>query len=144
MRMVNAVIGCILLFLATLHFFVPNHTGFIALYGSGAVLAFITLRTTLNTNTARLFAVATTAVMFFYFAGFFKMAPHFTEYWYRSGTALEGVGLLLSAFAMIPVLSSYSCMLKADCQEAMQQRARRRARRPAFFSVPDNIEENSA
>ncbi len=141
MRMINAVIGFFLLALAVLHFFIPNHTHFIALYGAGALLAFVALFRHISINVARLFAIATTAVMFFYFAGFFKMAPHFHEQWYTSGAGLEGVGMLLSAFAMIPVLSCYSCLLKADCRET---RIARPQKRRAFFSVPDHIHEKSA
>ena len=55
--------------------------------------------------------------MFFYFAAFFRIVDHFHENWYRGGMALEAVGMLLSAFAMIPVLSVFSCRMKADCVE---------------------------
>ncbi len=135
MRMINVVIGVLLLVLAILHLFVPNHTHFMALYAVGAVLAFLTLIRNLSINTARLLAIGTTAVMFFYFAAFFKLAPHFHEQWYSSGVGLEGVGMLLSAFAMIPVLSCYSCLLKADCRETIVEQ-----KRAAFFSVPENIQ----
>ncbi|MEM7097245.1 MAG: hypothetical protein AAF541_03225 [Pseudomonadota bacterium] len=150
----NAVTGTILLLLALLHVFIPEHLHYIALYGSGSLFAFVALRQDLSQNVARLFAIGTTAVMFFYFAGFFTLAPHFHEYWYRSGVGLEGVGLLLSAFAMIPVLSCYSCLLKADCAEqlAAYERSKQeeakgqtsRFKRPAFFSVPEHIQEKSA
>ena len=154
MRMMNAVTGSVLLVLAILHIFIPGHLHYFALYGSGSLFAFVALRGDLGNSVARLFAIGTTAVMFFYFAGFFTLAPHFHEYWYRSGVGLEGVGMLLSAFAMIPVLSCYSCMLKADCAERMAAYERRKQdeetgratgfKRPAFFSVPDNIQEKSA
>ena len=154
MRMMNAVIGTVLLVLAILHAFIPGHLHYLALYGSGSLFAFVALRNDLGTNLARLFAIGTTAVMFFYFAGFFTLAPHFHEYWYRSGVGLEGVGMLLSAFAMIPVLSCYSCMLKADCAEQLAAYERRKQegadkndkgfKRPAFFSVPEHIQEKSA
>ena len=154
MRMMNAVIGSVLLALAILHIFIPGHLHYFALYGSGSVFAFLALRRNLSINLARLLAIGTTAVMFFYFAGFFKLAPHFHEYWYRSGVGLEGVGMLLSAFAMIPVLSCYSCLLKADCAERIADQERRKEAQaagedtgfqsPAFFSVPENIQEKSA
>ena len=75
-----------------------------------------------------------TGLMFFYFAAFFSMAMHFNEHWYHSGLALDAIGLLFSAFAMIAVLSEYSCRLKADCLE------RREEKRRAFFSVPQHID----
>ena len=107
---------------------------------AGALCAFATLKTDMNLTLARLFAVGTTVVMFTYFAAFFKIAPHLHEEWYRSALALESAGVLLSAFAMIPVLSSFSCMLKADCRETLEQTAGR----AAFFSVPENVQEKTS
>ena len=147
MRMVNAAIGCILLTLAIMHFFIPNHMIFCALYGAGALFAFATMRREMGLLTARLFAVGTTALMFFYFAGFFRMASFFGDHWYRSGAALEGIGLLLSAFAMIPVLSSFSCILKADetcVLHAGKDREAMASKRAAFFSVPEGVREKTA
>ena len=134
---------------AALHLFVPNQWHFFALYGAGSVFAAVSLLphfgVNLPINVARMFAVATTAIMFFYFAGFFSLAPHLHEYWYRSGVGFEAIGLLLSAFAMIPILSCYSCMLKAGCAEHMENlRKESPIKRPAFFSVPKNLGEESA
>ncbi len=144
MRTVNGIIGCVLLALALLHAFIPRSSPevltFMAMYAAGAVFAFASMRSTISIPVARVLAVGTTAIMFFYFAGFFKMATHFTETWYRSGAALEGVGMLLSAFAMIPVLSCYSCILKADCRETMKQQ---QTSRRAFFSVPDGVQRKA-
>ena len=143
MRVVTAVIGCALLLLALLHAFIPhstpNSSTFLVMYGVGALLAFGTMFTSMGMNLARLMALGTTAAMFFYFAGFFKIAPHFNDAWYQSGIALEGIGMILSAFAMIPVLSCYSCILKADCREKLEQPSRR-----AFFSVPDSVQEKTS
>ena len=138
--MVTAVVGCILLTLAVIHAFIPHAsaTFFLVLYAAGAICAFSAIYSSMNLWLARILAVATTGMMFFYFATFFKMAPHFQEEWYRSGLALEGIGMLLSAFALIPVLSCYSCMLKADCREQLQDEKKR----PAFFAVPDGIPDN--
>jgi hypothetical protein len=137
MRMVTGIIGSILLTLAIIHAFIPHSSAltFILLYASAAICAFATLYFNMHLILARVFAVGTTAVMFFCFAVFFKMAPHFHEEWYRSGAALEGVGMLLSAFAMIPVLSYFSCMLKAECRETLE----RDAGGSNFFSVPDSV-----
>ena len=139
MRMVTGIIGCILLTLAITNAFIPHPSAltFLFLYAGGALCAFATLHSNMHQVLARVFAVVTTAVMFFCFAAFFKMAPDFHEGWYRTGPALEGVGMLLSAFAMIPVLSCFSCMLKAECRETME----RDAGRSNFFSVPDSVEE---
>lgn len=134
MPMMTGLIGCILLGLAVVHIFVPNHLLVASLYGAGAALAFITLKRDISVLLARVLAIATTALMFFYFAGFFKMSLKFNEHWYQGGTALDALGLLISAFAMIAVLSEYSCLLKADCKERMEEKNR------AFFSVPQHID----
>lgn len=141
MRVINGVIGGVLLALAVLHAFIPHAASLtlMSLYGVGAMLALLTWSNNISLGLARVLAIGTTAVMFFYFAGFFKMAPHFSETWYMSGDALEAVGLLLSAFAMIPVLSSYSCLLKAECREAMEKDTSRRA----FFSVPEQVQKKA-
>jgi membrane-bound ClpP family serine protease len=141
MRMINGLIGLMLLALALLHFFIPNSYVTVVIFLAGAGLAFVTLiRGGVGLRVARVLAVATTAVMFFYFAGFFLMAGSFNEHWYYSGAAFEGVGMLLSAFAMIPVLSCYSCMLKAEGH----RREVNAARSPAFFRVPENIRDSAS
>ena len=100
--------------------------------------AFLTLIPgAISTNTARIFALGTTAVMFFYFACFFTMAREFQDGWVRTGSGLEGLGLLLAAFMMIPILSCYSCLLKADgCEQPTS------AKGAAFFRVPDDVKEH--
>lgn len=141
MRMVNAIIGCVLLVFAVLHVFIPNNFHFVFAYGIGALFAFITVKPGgMGIKTAGIFAVGTTAIMFFYFAGFFTMAPHFEAEWHKTGAALEGLGMLLSAFLMIPILSSYSCFLKGeDCDEF---RAEKESKRGSFFSVPKDVRHN--
>lgn len=143
MKVVNALIGCALLALALLHVFIPHSTPhaliITAMYSLGAVLAFASLYTNMGMTMARIMALGTTAAMFFYFAGFFRIAPHFNDAWYQSGIALEGIGMILSAFAMIPVLSCYSCILKADCREKLAPPGNR-----AFFSVPDSVQEKTS
>ena len=142
MRMVSAVIACVLITFAVLHSFIPNHLFFVFLYGAGAFFALVTvIPRGMGVVTARVFAVGTTAVMFFYFAGFFSMAPQFEEGWHQTGAALEGLGMLLSAFLMLPVLSCYSCLLKAEGCEHF--RAEHEAKGGAFFSVPENIKNHS-
>ena len=46
-------------------------------------------------------------------------------------STMDALGMLIGAFAMIPVLSDYSCRLKADCREELATR-----KRGSFFSAP--------
>lgn len=143
MRVVNSAVGCTLLALALLHAFIPhtspNAYTFMVMYGLGALFAFASLHVNMGLWLARVLAIGTTATMFFYFAGFFKLAPHFHETWYQSAAGLEGVGMILSAFAMIPILSCYSCILKADCREKLVQPGN-----GAFFGVPEGVQEKTS
>ena len=141
MRTMNAIIGCVLLVFAALHVFIPNHMLFVFVYAFGAFFALATMKLAdMSVNVARVLAVGTTAVMFFYFAGFFTMAPHFEAEWHKTGAALEGLGMLFSAFMMIPILSCYSCLLKAEgCDDLKEQKE---TKRRAFFRVPEDIHQN--
>ena len=127
----NGFIGFGFILLALLHLGVPDGSLLIAAYLLGSVLAFVTLVSRLPLNAARLLALATTAAAFFYFIGFFQMAPHLGDGWYAVHT--KALGQLLGAFAMIPVLAEYSCRLKADCVEASERQRR------GFFSVPRKL-----
>ena len=142
MRMVSAIIAFVLLVFAVLHVFIPNHLFAAAVYGVGGFLALITVRPRgMGIYTARFFALATTAIMFFYFAAFFTMAPGFEDGWHRTGAALEGFGMLLSAFLMIPILSCYSCVLKGE--ECDHVKMPDDSKRSAFFSVPEELQKHS-
>jgi hypothetical protein len=79
-------------------------------YLTGAVLALITLRREIADMFSRALAVITTLTMFFFFAAFFMVVPRLSQGWY----AQDAVCLLLGAFAAIPILSNYSCRLKAN------------------------------
>ena len=116
MRVINAITGFALLALAVLHIFIPKTPILTLIYLGGAVLALSSLRANIGFAWARVLAVATVIAMFFYFAAFFRIVDHFHEQWYRSGMMLEAVGMLISAFAMIPVLSVYSCFMKSEGQ----------------------------
>jgi hypothetical protein len=112
-----------------------------AIFSGGAVLAFITLKREFSLALSRFLAVTTTIAMFYYFAEFFMLAPQLSDGWYQSagwqsGRPIHALSLLFSAFAMIPVLSDYSCRLKAECVEA------RIRERGAFFSVPKKLEKH--
>jgi hypothetical protein len=130
---INGLIGCIFVLIALLH--VPHPTPFSwAPYLGGAVLALITLKREITPMFSRPLAVVTTVMMFFFFARFFVVVPTLAANWYAHQEGWEAVCLLLSAFAMIPILSEYSCRCKADCLEARHAHHRR-----AFFSVPSHI-----
>ena len=132
MQYVNGLIGTIFVILALLH--VPHPTPFIWLpYAGAALLAFITLRGGISVPLARVLAVCTALLMFYFFAGFFALVPNLEADWYQAQAGWLAVSLILAAFTMIPVLSDYSCRLKADCREARQRQPRH------FFSVPDHI-----
>ncbi len=146
MRTLNIVSGAVLVVFAGLHLFIPSHMHFAAVYGAGAALALVSVVSngTISANVARVLALCTTVAMFFYFAGFFKMASGFEEQWYRTGAALEGIGFLLAAFMMIPTLSCYSCLLKAEgCEQFRENSEAEGAERGSFFGVPEDIQNHS-
>lgn len=101
----------------------------------GAALAFPTLTRSLRPGLSRLLAIAATAFLFFYFAGFLKVAPHLGSGWYTMH--MVALGQLLGAFAMIPLLAEYSCRLKAGGMGARPQR------QTAFFAVPRKLEKQA-
>ena len=117
MRVINAITGFALLALAVLHVFIPKTPILTLIYLGGALLALSSLRMNIGFAWAIVLAVATVIAMFFYFAAFFRIVDHFHDQWYRSGMMLEAVGMLISAFAMIPVLSVYSCFMKSEGQD---------------------------
>ena len=130
MKSLNGAIGGSLVLLALLHLGVPARPYMlIGMYCCGAALAFITLAPRLGQWSARILAVCATASMLFFFAGFFQVAPRLGEEWYA--VHLPALGQLIAAFAMIPVLSEYSCLMKADCVEARKAKG--------FFSVPERL-----
>ncbi len=132
MQYVHGFIGFVLVLVAVAQ--VPHPTPLAWLpYAGAALLAFITLKTEISIGLARILAITTTAMMFFFFAGFFVVAPKLAADWYMHQAGWAAVCLILGAFAMIPLLSEYSCRLKKDCRDE------RAARRTAFFSVPGHI-----
>jgi hypothetical protein len=112
MHYVNAALGVVLVALACFQFIDGNLALAAALFGGG-FLALITLKRSMSLFTVNVFAVATVVAMFFYFAGFFQLVPQL-HHWYMRGEALHCLGLLFAAFAMIPVLSEYSCRKKSE------------------------------
>ena len=132
MRYVNGTIGLALAALAFLHVNMPDSMLVTAAFATGSVLAFLTLAPTMSTPVARALAVCATACMFFYFAGFFSLAPQLHSEWYMGMQAREAFSMLMSAFAMIPVLACYSCVLKADQDDPAK-------RRKGFFTVVTKV-----
>lgn|GEM_PF-625989 len=130
MRLVNAITGCTLLALAVLNVFIPKAPILTLIYAGGAGLALLSLRAHIRFAWARVLAVLTVIAMFFYFGAFFRIVDHFHEQWYRSGMMLDAVGLLIAAFAMIPVLSVYSCFMKCAGQQVGDNDR-------AIFACPD-------
>ena len=137
MRVINTITGCALLALALLHVFIPKTPILTLIYLGGALLALASLRVNIDFAWARVLAVATVIAMFFYFAVFFRIVEDFHEQWYRSGMMLEAVGMLISAFAMIPVLSVYSCLMKCDGQVVGENDR-------AIFACPDESSNNGS
>ena len=130
------VIGIVLSLLAVVHAFIPMLPIFSVLYGLGAALALLSLLNVTNVWAVRLLAIASTGAMFLYFFGFFRLVQHFHDDWHRGGVALEAIGMLLSAFAMIAVLSFYSSRLKGP-EHAVG------ATDQAIFGVPKNLKSES-
>lgn len=136
MQYIHGFIACVLVLLALIHIPFPEPFAWLP-YSIAAVLAVITLKSDLSIPVSRVLAIATTGMMFFFFALFFLVAPTLKAGWYTTQYGWAAVCLLLSAFVMIPILSDYSCRLKAECREA------RAAQRNSFFSVPSHINPES-
>jgi hypothetical protein len=137
MQYLNGIIGGLFLVLVAFQLDDPNALFLMTAYGIGASLAFVSLTQEINLMLSRVLAVLTTVTMFFYFAKFFYLAHGFSETWYEE-PGLEAIGLLFAAFAMIPVLSDYSCRAKADCRDARLEQAR-----GGFLSGPSHIDPPS-
>jgi len=129
MRLLLIGIAAVLVVFAVLQLNDPDSLQWFLAYASGAAVAALTLPRALPRIVHRVLAVATMLVMFFYFFGFFQLAPGLTEQWWQTEVGREAFGLFVGGFAMMPVLSCYSCRLKATC-------AAKDRRAPAVFSSP--------
>lgn len=130
MQYLHGIVALIFVSFAVVHLTAPQPLYWITVYGIGALLTGATLLDSIPRPVARAMAVVATVAMFFYFAGFFRLAPYLQGEWYTTLRGLDAIGLLFGAFAMISVLSDYSCRLKANCDQI------RRSRKRAFFSAP--------
>ena len=128
MRLVNAVIASALLMAAVLYLGDPPGA---SMFLVGAVVAAVALKRWLSAWTVRVLAFLAAGTLFCYFGQFFYLVPHLEPswYWQWQGDALEAAALLLAGFAMIPVLSEYSCRMKAT-RECERGRREFEARKP--------------
>ncbi len=129
MRLVIILITLTFVAFAGLQFDDPDLGVWMSVYLAGGLISGAALLQGLPRIGQRVLAVGTMLLMFFYFFGFFQLAPTLHGDWWQAEASREALGLLFSAFAMIPVLASYSCNLKA-------QRAAKDRRSPAVFSAP--------
>lgn len=126
MQYVNAVIAVALLGFALLRRDAPVEA---AMFVVGALLAAIAFKHWLGTWMVRMLAIVAAGAMFSFFAQFFALVPTLHEHWYlRPQEAVEAVALLFAGFAMIPVLSEYSCRMKAsaECERGRRQSEERK------------------
>jgi hypothetical protein len=132
MQYINGLIGCVFVVIGLIHVPHPMPLTWVPYLGA-AVLAFITLKPEISVAFARILAITTTVAMFFFFAGFFVVAPKLAADWYMRPEGWDAVGRITTGFLMLPILSEYSCRLKAECREALEHQ-----RRP-FFSAPRSV-----
>ena len=112
MRYVNGLIGVALLVLALTYLNEADSVPWTLIYGYGALVALLSLKTRITERVAWIGAIGATAAMFCYFALFFQMVPHLRGDWVFRGH--ECIYLVAAAFCMIPVLSDFSCRLKGN------------------------------
>ena len=133
MQYIHGFIGFVLVLMVLIHVPFPDPLEWVP-YAFAATLAFITLTPNMSMSIARILAISTAGLMFFFFALFFLLVPRLEADWYTTQFGWSAVCRILAAFLMIPILSDYSCRLKKDCMEAREAR-----RTTAFFSVPNHI-----
>jgi len=128
MQVVNAVIAVALLSLALVTLGDPSGA---TMFIVGAVLAAVALKHFLSAWVVRVLAFLSAGVLFCYFGQFFVLVPQLPPSWYWQWGAdtVHAAGLLLAGFAMIPVLSEYSCRMKAS-KECERGRREFEARKP--------------
>ena len=100
-------------------------------------LSFLTFIRELPLWLTRVAAVLTVVLMFYFFASFFFLVPSLGADWYRSPGSLTSLSFLLGAFLMIPLMSEYSCRLKADCPRRRERGVAARG----FFTVPEKVQK---
>ncbi len=126
MRWIMALIAVLFAALAGIQSVHSEALWWVPCYSLGLVLTLMTLKRHLSSAMTWFMAVTSTVAMFFYFAGFFTLVPYMMADWYQQPSGREAGGLLLAAFAMIPVLSVYTCRLKVDCPYGTSRQEERR------------------
>ena len=125
MHYVNAIIAVALLGLALL---MRHQPGEAAMFIVGAVLAAIAFKHWLSTWMVRTLAFVAAGTMFCYFGRFLLLVPTLQPDWYwQPLEVVDAVGLLFAGFAMMPVLSEYSCRMKAseECERGQRSQSRK-------------------
>ena len=112
MRYVNGLIGVALIVLALSYLSENDSAPWSLIYGYGALLALLSLKSRITYPVAWIGAIGATVAMFCYFALFFQMVPHLRGDWIVHRH--ESLYLVVAAFCMIPVLSNFSCRLKGN------------------------------
>ena len=112
MRYVNGLIGVVLIVLAFSYLSKDNSVPWSLIYGYGALVALLSLKSRISNPVAWTGGIGATIAMFCYFALFFQMVPHLRGDWIAHRH--ESMYLVVAAFCMIPVLSNFSCRLKGD------------------------------
>jgi hypothetical protein len=108
----TASLGIVLAMFALLQIGQPDGLIWASVFGSGALLAFLTLKRAMPVMVSRLLAILSSVAMFAFFAAFFRLAPGLHADWYERAASLDAIGLLFAGFAMIMILSEYSCRMK--------------------------------
>ncbi len=112
MRYVNGLIGVALIVLALSYLNENGSAPWSLIYGYGALVALLSLKSRITLPVAWMGAIGATVAMFCYFALFFQMVPHLRGDWIAHRH--ESLYLVVAAFCMIPVLSNFSCRLKGN------------------------------
>jgi hypothetical protein len=129
MQWIHGLIGLAFVVLALLH--VPHPSPYVWVpYAAAACLTFVTLFRGIHLLISRVLAVVTTVLLFYFFAGFFMEVPELKTGWYGRQEAWGAISMLFGAFAMLSILSDFSCRCKAECRERKEQGNN------AFFSAP--------
>ena len=131
MRYVNGVICVALFVLALSYLSESNSVPWSLIYGYGALVALLSLKSRVTYPVAWVGAIGATVALFCYFALFFQMVPHLRGDWIAQRH--ESIYLVAAAFCMIPVLSNFSCRLKGS---AGLKTAENTVKVRRFFQLP--------
>ena len=113
MRYVHATTAVALMGLALFQLLQLDAPVAALLFAVGAAAAALAAKHWIQPAVVRLLAFLSAAVMFCFFWQFFSLTPNLQADWYRQPGTLNVVGLLFAGFAMITVVSEYTCRMKA-------------------------------